>query len=92
MTTVTTGVTNAVRRWIRDIHVGRFRITLERAGLGQPGGTPGEAESSVGKGLPAATYSNGRGERRQADTDDLNVPLLLGCEVVGQARWLAVAE
>ncbi len=55
--------------------VGRFRITLERAGLGQPGGTPSGAESSVGKGLRAATYSNGRGERSQADPGDLNGPL-----------------
>jgi hypothetical protein len=35
-----------------------------------------------------ATYSNGRGERRQTDTDDLNVPLALSCELIGRERWL----
>jgi hypothetical protein len=35
-----------------------------------------------------ATYSNGGGERRQADTDDLNVPLALTCQVIGRERWL----
>ena len=32
-------------------------------------------------------YSNGRGERRQTDTVDLNVPLPLACELIGQGRW-----
>jgi hypothetical protein len=32
----------------------------------------------------------GRGERSQADTDDLNVPLALECEVVGAERWLTL--
>jgi hypothetical protein len=45
VTIVTVAVTNTASRRIRDIQVGRFRIILERAGLGQPGGTPGEAES-----------------------------------------------
>jgi hypothetical protein len=60
---VTVAVTDTVSRRIRDIQVGRFRIILERAGSGQPGGTPGEVESSVGKGSSRGTYSNGRGER-----------------------------
>jgi hypothetical protein len=37
-----------------------------------------------------ATYSNGRGERSQADTDDLNVPIALECEIVGAERLLTL--
>jgi hypothetical protein len=33
-------------------------------------------------------YSNGRGERRQPDPGDLNVPLALECELAGTERWL----
>jgi hypothetical protein len=85
VTNVTVAVTNTAGCRIRDIQVGRFRITLERAGLDQPGGMPSEAEPSVVKGLPAATYSNGRGERVRAETPSpsllipvANIPSHLG--------------
>ena len=44
-----------------------------------------------------AFYSNGRGEsgrgeRSHADTDDLNVPLALTCELVGRERWNHIAS
>ena len=42
----------------------------------------------MAKPLREPTYSIGLGERSQADTDDLNVPLALECELVGLARWL----
>jgi DNA invertase Pin-like site-specific DNA recombinase len=40
--------------------------------------------------LPAEFDSpvNGRGERRQTDTGDLNVPLALSCELIGGGRWM----
>ena len=38
--------------------------------------------------LQRPTYPNGRGERSQADTDDLNVPFRLDYQVSGQDRWL----
>ena len=34
-----------------------------------------------------ASVGYGRGERSQADTDDLNVPLRLSCELIGRERW-----
>jgi hypothetical protein len=34
-----------------------------------------------------ATYLNGRGERSQTDRGDLNVPLVLSCELMGAGRW-----
>ncbi len=86
VTAVTTGVTNTARCRIRDIQVGRFRITFERAGLGRPGGTPGEAESSVGKGASEVTYSNGRGDRSYTDRGDLNAPFRLECVLTGR-KW-----
>ena len=92
VTDVTAAVTNDSRGRIRDIQAGWFRIILDRAGLGQPGGTPGKAESSVGKGAAAATYLFGRGERSQTDTDDLNVPLVLECVLTGRERWLEDAS
>jgi hypothetical protein len=45
----------------------------------------------VGKGAAKATYSNGRGERSQPTPTDLNVPLTLGCELVGRERWIESA-
>jgi hypothetical protein len=41
VTTVTAAVLYALRGRIWDIQVGRLRITLERAGPGKPGETPG---------------------------------------------------
>jgi hypothetical protein len=34
-----------------------------------------------------ATYLNGRGGRSHADSGDLNVALVLSCELVGASRW-----
>ena len=41
------------------------------------------------KGRWEATYSNGRGERSQAERGDPNVPLQLACELIGRDRWAA---
>ena len=76
VTDVTAAVTNDSRGRIRDIQAGWFRIILERAGLGQPGGTPGKAESSVRKGAAAATYLFGRGERSGAHTFQLRYEIV----------------
>jgi hypothetical protein len=37
------------------------------------------------------TYLNGRGERSNTDRSDLNVPLVLSCELVGASRWSLAA-
>ena len=73
----------------RDVEVWRFRIILDRGGPRALARCREEEESSVKWGARRATYPNGRGERSQPDTTDLNVPLALHCDVAGRGHWLA---
>ena len=71
---------------VRAIGAGPARC---RGGLGDRiGRASGSARSPAEAGwVGGGTYSNGRGERSQADPGDLNVPLALSCELIGAGRW-----
>src|SRR5450756_2481568 len=47
----------------------------------------GQALMNAGLLPTGKSDGNGRGERTQADRIDLNVPLVLSCELVGAGRW-----
>jgi hypothetical protein len=62
---VTALVTAGRERQNRDIQVGRFRITSERAGLWRLAESMAKAGVKREKGALRPTYLNGRGERFQ---------------------------
>jgi hypothetical protein len=71
----------------------RFRIILDRAGSteSEPDAWKGR-DRAWGIAASRAAYLNSHGERSQTDTDDLNVPLRLECELAARDRRPVLAS
>jgi hypothetical protein len=57
-------------------------VLNDRLEVGSRRTVSGQRKEHVG-----GTYSNGRSQRSQTHTNDLNVPLRLKCEISGSERW-----